>query len=97
MTFLLRWWKPIAVILLAAGLYFGGMYQGHHGEVQRQAVKQSKQAVKDQKAVTKRAEVRSHVEQETQKLPDAPIQRIGDADPDSAAGRLRAWSRDKAK
>jgi len=97
MTFLLRWWKPLAVILLAATLYFGGMYQGHHGEVQRQAVKQSKQAAKDQKAVTKRTEVRSHVEQETQKLPDAPIQRIGDADPDSAAGRLRAWTRDKAK
>jgi len=65
MSFLLRWWKPIAVILMAAGLYFGGMYQGHHGEVQRQAVKHSKQVVRDQKAVTKRAEVRSHVEQDT--------------------------------
>ena len=97
MSFLLRWWKPIAVILMAAGLYFGGMYQGHHGEVQREAVKHSKQVVRDQKAVTKRAEVRSHVEQDTQKLPDAPIQSIGDADPATAAGKLRAWSRDKAK
>lgn len=97
MTFWLRWWKPITVALLAAALYFGGMYRGHHGEVQRQAVKQSKQVVRDQKAVTQRAEVRSHVEQDTQKLPDAPIQRIGDADPATAAGRLSAWARDKAK
>lgn len=97
MTFWLRWWKPLTVTLLAAALYFGGMYRGHHGEVQRQAVKQSKQVVKDQKAVTQRAEVRSHVEQDTQKLPDAPIQRIGDADPATAAGRLSAWARDKAK
>jgi len=97
MSFLLRWWKPIAVILLIASFYFGGMYQGHHGEVQRQAVKHSKQVVKDQKAVTRRAEVRSHVEQETQKLPEAPIQRIGDADPVTAAGKLRAWARDKDK
>ena len=97
MKFWLRWWKPITVALLAAALYFGGMYRGHHGEVQRQAVKQSKRVVKDQKAVTQRAEVRSHVEQDTQKLPDAPIQRIGDADPATAAGRLSAWARDKAK
>ena len=93
MSFLRRWWKPIAIALLAAALFFGGMRSQHTNDV----AKQSKQAVKDQKAVTMRAEVRSHVEQETQKLPDMPIQRIGDADPDSAAGRLRAWSRDKAK
>ena len=93
MKFLLRWWKPIALVLLAAALFFGGMHSQHTHEV----AKQSKQAVKDQKAVTKRAEVRSHVEQETQKLPDAPIQRIGDADLDTAAGRLSVWARDKAK
>ena len=50
--------------------------------------------IKEQKQITKRAKVRSHVEQETQKLSDAPVQRIGDASPDSAAGKLQEWTRD---
>lgn len=82
--------KLIAIALVALGLMLGGW---HCAKVQDGA-KQSRAEVKAQKQITKRAQVRSHVEQETQKLPDAPVQRIGDADPDTAAGRLRDWSRD---
>ena len=36
------------------------------------------------------------VEIETSKLPDAPAQRVGEADPDTAAGHLRdRWMRDR--
>jgi len=41
------------------------------------------------------AEVRHDVEVETDKLPDAPAQRVADADPATAAGHLRddGWMR----
>lgn len=41
------------------------------------------------------AEVRHEVENDTAKLPDAPAQRVADADPATAAGRLRddGWMR----
>jgi uncharacterized membrane-anchored protein YhcB (DUF1043 family) len=32
MSFLLRYWKAIAVIALLGALYVGGLYQGHHSE-----------------------------------------------------------------
>ena len=82
--------KLIVIAVLAAILLLGGW---HFARVHDEA-KQSIVEIKAQKQITKRAQVRSHVEQETQKLPDAPIQRIGDAAPDSAAGKLQDWARD---
>jgi hypothetical protein len=46
--------------------------------------------------IAKAAETRNEVEQGIQKLPEKPQARVGDADPDSAAGVLRddGWTRD---
>jgi outer membrane murein-binding lipoprotein Lpp len=82
--------KLIVMAVVALGLLLGGW---HCARVHDEA-KQSKVAIKAQKQTIKRSQVRSHVEQETQKLPDVPVQRIGDASPDSAAGKLQEWSRD---
>jgi uncharacterized membrane-anchored protein YhcB (DUF1043 family) len=90
----LKYWKPILAIVLAIGLYLGGLFVGHHREAVKNTATTAKAEVKAQKQITHRAEVRSHVEQQTAALPDAPVQRIGDADPGTAAGKLRAWTRD---
>ncbi|NKJ22006.1 hypothetical protein [Dyella sp. SG609] len=82
--------KLIVIAVLAIVLLLGGW---HFARIHDEA-KQSKVEIEAQKQITKRAQVRSHVEQETQKLSDAPIQRIGDAAPDSAAGKLQSWTRD---
>jgi len=82
--------KLIVISVLSIVLLLGGW---HFARIHDEA-KQSKVEIKTQKQITKRAKARSHVEQETQKLPDAPIQRIGDADSSTAAGKLRDWSRD---
>lgn len=39
-------------------------------------------------------EVRDAVETEVQALPEAPPQKVADADPATAAGRLQGWTRD---
>jgi len=82
--------KLIVLAVVAIALLLGGW---HFARIHDEA-RQSKVEIKTQKQITKRAQARSHVEQETQKLPDAPVQRIGDASPDSAAGRLQEWTRD---
>lgn len=82
--------KLIVIAVMSCLLLLGGW---HFARVHDEA-KQSKVEIKAQKQITKRTQVRSHVEQETQKLPDAPVQRIGDASPDSASGKLQEWSRD---
>lgn len=89
-----RGWKALIAVVLGMALYFGGLLIGHHREAVKNTATTSKAEVKAQKEVTHRAKVRSDVEQQTAALPDAPVQRIGDADPDSAAGRLQAWTRD---
>lgn|SRR6185437_7838558 len=52
-------------------------------------------AASDQKAEQAAQQAASEVENEIQKLPDAPAQQVGTADPHSAAGELRddGWVR----
>lgn len=50
--------------------------------------------VEQQQQVIHEQEVRHDVEQQVEEEPAAPAQRVGDARPDTAAGRLRDWSRD---
>lgn len=83
-------WKKLALALIAMFLFLFGW---NYAKVSDTA-KQAKTEVKAQKQVIHRAKVRSDVEQQTAQLPDAPVQRIGDADPDTAAGRLFVWTRD---
>lgn len=51
-------------------------------------------AASDQKAEQATVETVREVQDEIQKLPDAPAQQVGTADPHSAAGELRDWTRD---
>lgn len=44
--------------------------------------------------VIKQQETRHDVDQAVESLPEAPAQRVGDADPATAAGKLRAFERD---
>lgn len=56
----------------------------------------AKAKTKAAQAIVHAQEVRHDVEVETSKLPDAPAQRVGEADPDTAAGRLaNRWMRDR--
>lgn len=87
----LKTWLAVAgaLVLTIAGALLAGMRHGRkHAQEQEQA--------RDAAATTQAQEVRHDVEVETSKLPDAPAQRVGEADPDSAAGRLRdRWMRDR--
>lgn len=89
-----RGWKALIAVVAGIALYLGGVLIGHHREAVKNTATTAKAEAKAQKQVTHRAKVRSDVEQQTAALPDAPMQRIGDADPASAAGRLQAWTRD---
>lgn len=55
-------------------------------------------AASDQKAEQAATDAASEVRDETQKLPDAPAQQVGAADPSTAAGELRddGWVRPDA-
>ena len=53
-------------------------------------------AVRQQAQVITNAKVRRDVDRQVQALPEAPPQRVADANPDTAAGKLRehGWTRD---
>lgn len=61
-------------------------------ETQRAATAEAKDAQAEQ--IIHAQEVRREVDAEVENLPEAPPQRVGDADPATAAGVLRdKWSR----
>ena len=82
----LKAWLAVigALVLAGIGLWWKGRNAG-------------KQAAKDAQAqrIAHAHEVRNEVENETAQLPDAPPQRVADADPATAAGKLRddGWMR----
>lgn len=78
----IKMWLAVAIGLAAAAL--GIWLKG------RQAGKQAQG-----KQVIHAHEVRDEIEAKNAKLPDATAQRVGDADPDTAAGKLRddGWMR----
>lgn len=90
------WAAAIGAVLLAVGLaVLEGMRRGRR--IQRDA-DQAEQAAVDRQAAEQSIharEVRDHVDAEISRLPDATPQRVGDADPGTAAGRLRddGWMR----
>jgi hypothetical protein len=67
-----------------------------YGRSKGKAEVEQKQAAQHGEDIAKAAETRNEVEQGIQKLPEKPQARVGDADPDSAAGVLRddGWTRD---
>ena len=91
-------WLALAGAVIAA--IFAALLYGEHKGRQTGVADAAKQAVADAKAaqdaVTHGASVRANVESDTAKLPEAPAQKVADADPTTAAGQLRqdGWTRD---
>lgn len=73
-----------ALVATGVGIWLKGRQQGKQAAKQEQA-----------RQVIRAHEVRDEIETENAKLPDAPPQRVADADPDTAAGKLRdnGWMR----
>lgn len=90
-------WKWVCAIgaLLAAvtGIYFAGRSKGKAAE--QVNTRAAQDAAATAQATAQQMESRHETDIEVQKLPDAAAQTVGDADPATAAGRLRDdWSRD---
>jgi hypothetical protein len=87
----LKTWA-LALLALVAAIATAGLYGRRKG---KQAAEQAEAAQAAQDTIHAH-EVRDEVEAEVSKLPDAPAQAVGDADPTTAAGKLRdnGWMRD---
>lgn len=94
------WLLGIAALIVGiAAAWFLGRRKGsaeatQQADLQQQA-QQAENNVAAAQAAAEHAEVRHDVETQTAALPDAPAQRVADADPSTAAGQLRdnGWTR----
>jgi len=90
-------WVIVASGLVAAGfaIWFRGRSQGKAAQKQVTAVQDAKAEVEAIKQVNHAHEVRADVEIKNSQLPEAPVQKVADADPSTAAGQLRddGWVR----
>lgn len=99
MTWLLRLkGYAIAALSLLAAIATAALYWRNQGKAAQKAVDDARQAHADAQAaqqVIHASEVRHEVDAENARLPDAPPQQVGTADPASAAGQLRddGWVR----
>jgi type II secretory pathway pseudopilin PulG len=104
MTWLLRFKNallaiPAVIGALIAAVAFGrlrGAREARQAAQEKADATQARSRADAAEAAQHHAEVRHEVESETARLPDAPAQTVGDADPGTAAGRLRddGWTRD---
>lgn len=92
----LKTWALAALALLAA-IVSAWLYGRRKGKAVAEQAEATRDAASNAQAAQETInahEVRHEVEDEVSKLPDAPTQAVGDARPDSAAGRLQDWTRD---
>ena len=92
----IKTWLAIAgamIVAIGVALIYG-MYRGRQYAADK--IKAVKRKVADAEATIHAHEVSDHVEQTVNQTPDAPPQKVADADPDTAAGHLRdvGWMRD---
>lgn len=92
-------WKYVAafgaLIAAIAGIYLSGRRKGKAAAEQAEAARDAQANAQAAQDIIKTQESRHETDAEVQRLPDAPAQRVGDADPDTAAGKLRdGWTRD---
>ena len=80
----------LAGLLLGAWLL--GRSKGRAAE--RGKTRAAQDAAQVAQATAKQLESRHETDAQVQRLPDAPAQTVGTADPATAAGRLQDWSRD---
>lgn len=94
-------WLKLKGYLIAAGVFLAALGAAVlYGRAKGKAAEQGKTRAAQEAATAateqvKANEVRHEVEVETARLPDAPPQKVADADPASAAGKLRddGWVR----
>lgn len=80
----------VAAILAALGI---GWARGRKAQADANKTKDAETIAEAAQATVNAAVVRQEVANETAKLPDAPAQRVLDADRNTAAGHLREWMR----
>lgn len=87
----------LAAIAAIASAWLLGRHKGVATQKAAQATHDAQAEMQAAQDTIKAHEVRHEVEAEVSKLPDAPAQRLGDAKPGTAAGRLRddGWLRDQ--
>lgn len=91
------WALAVLAVLAAIGsAWLYGRRGGKQAQRQADAARDAQASAQAAQNTIHAHEVRHEVEAEVSKLPDAPAQKVGDAAPDSAAGRLRddGWTRD---
>lgn len=88
------WCAGLLVFLAAlAGAVLYGRAKGKAAEQVK--TREAQEAATAAQAVVKQLESRHETDAQVQRLPDAPAQVVADADPATAAGRLRDdWTRD---
>ena len=84
-----------ALVLAVAGAWLLGRREGKVVADASAGKQEAENTTAAAQARSDHAEVRHDVENDTAKLPDAPAQRVADADPATAAGHLRddGWLR----
>jgi hypothetical protein len=76
------------IIALGAGLWIV-FVKGEHAQAKKDAAKDSQSLADAAEQVVNATQARMEVEDENAKLPDAPPQKVADATPGTAAGKLR--------
>jgi len=89
-------WKWVCALgaLLAAigGIWLWGREKGKASEQVK--TRDAQEATATAQATAQQLESRHETDAQVQRLPDAPAQTVGAADPATAAGRLQDWTRD---
>ena len=85
----------LAVIAANGSAWLYGRRGGKKAAEQAEAARDAQANAQAAQDVIQTQESRHATDQAVQQLPDAPAQAVGDADPTTAAGRLRdGWTRD---
>jgi hypothetical protein len=94
-------WAKVRGYLIAAGVFLAALaaavlYGRSKGKAAEQGkTREAQEAATAARATAKQLESRHETDAQVQRLPDAPAQTVGNADPGTAAGRLRDdWTRD---
>jgi Flp pilus assembly protein TadB len=91
------WLAALGAVLLAiASAVLYGRRSGKQAAEQAEAARDAQANAQAAQNIIQTQEKRNATDAEVQRLPDAPAQQVGAADPATAAGRLDAdgWTRD---
>lgn len=85
----------VTLAIAIAGSFLYGRRKGANAQADQDKAKDAQSLAEAAQEAVNAANVRKDVDNETAKLPDAPVQSVATADPHSAAGQLRddGWVR----